>query len=32
MAKWLGLTFLALHGHWIAAFILLSVIYAEDRF
>ena len=30
MAKWLGLAFLALTGHWIAAFILLSVIYIEE--
>lgn len=30
MAKWLGLVFLALHGQWIAAFIVLSVIYIEE--
>jgi hypothetical protein len=30
MAKWVGLTFLALHGHWIAAFIVLTVIYIEE--
>jgi hypothetical protein len=30
MAKWLALTLLALHGHWIAAFIVLTVIYIEE--
>jgi len=30
MAKWLGLAFLALAGHWILGFILLSVIYVEE--
>jgi len=30
MAKWLGLAFLALHGHWISAFIVLTVIYIEE--
>lgn len=30
MAKWLALAFLALTGHWILAFILLSVIYVEE--
>ena len=30
MAKWVGLTFLALHGHWIEAFIVLTVIYIEE--
>jgi len=31
MAKWLGMIFLVITGHWLLAFVVFTVIFIEER-